>query len=273
MPPTSTRWWLAAPLPPLGAALAVAVIAHSVELARASGHLPRSVRFPPISLAGIYLPEYAHFAAGFAALALILAACEELRARALAPHLLRAAGLTAEARGQLAGARYAARAACLGLLLTGVVPLQLPPGHPRGGLATATHALAALAFFTGSQVHALQTLRALASRGARTLPASLADAPALFALKAVAALSSVLSFLPAQYLHPGGSPTSPHPGGAEAAELDAAGFTQWWTVASLLSYYALMGADFVLLSRLPEGGGEGGEGADTDGLGAVKKAS
>ena len=155
----------------------------------------------------------------------------------------------ADAAGLLAGARWAARAACVGLLLTGVVPLQLPPGHALGDASTAVHSLGSLAYFVGSQWHAVSTLRALAAPGAaQALPLSLRAAPGLFAAKALAAASSVLSFLPAQLLHPGGTPLSPHPGGAEAAQLDSAGFSQWWVVGSLLAYWALSGVDFVLLS-------------------------
>ena len=252
MPASRRRWWaFAAPLPPLSARLAVPVIAHCIALAREHGHLPAAARYPPISLAGIHAPEYARFAAGFAVLAALLAFCEELRARALAPLLARAlarAGAVDAVAGPLAAARWAARAACLGLLLTGLVPLQLPPGDPRGELATAVHSLASAAFFLGSQWHAVSTLRALAAPAARPLPVSLAAAPALFALRAAAALSSVLSFVPAQLLHPGGTRASPHPGGPELAQLDTAGFAQWWAVGSLLAYYGLFGADFVLLS-------------------------
>jgi len=295
-PPRSSRRWLAAlaPLPPVAAGLAVPLIAHCIALARAHGHIPDALRFPPISLAGIHAPEYARFAAGFAALAALLALCEELRARALARPLARALALARALRapaagagananadanadadacaGPLAAARWAARAACLGLLLTGVVPLQLPAGDPRGEAATAVHGLASAAFFVGSQWHAVATLRALAAPAARALPVSLAAAPALFALRAAAALSSVLGFVPAQLLHPGGTRTSPHPGGPELAQLDAAGFAQWWAVGSLLFYWAIYGLDFVLLASEPSGknSNDDGDGASEVPAGDVR---
>ena len=123
MPSLSAASAFAVLLPPLSAAFAFAVISTCVSTAKALGHVPPGVAYPPISLAGIYAPEYYLFAPGFCAIALLLFVNENnfSRAFAAAPP---AAPAAAEQLAALALARSVARAGFAGLAVTGVVPLQ-----------------------------------------------------------------------------------------------------------------------------------------------------
>ena len=242
MPSLSAASAFAVLLPPLSAAFAFAVISTCVSTAKALGHVPPGVAYPPISLAGIYAPEYYLFAPGFCAIALLLFVNENnfSRAFAAAPP---AAPAAAEQLAALALARSVARAGFAGLAVTGVVPLQ---GWGEG--ASAAHGLGSLAFFASSLFHGYSTLNALAAEGLRGHPLHKARAPLLWHAKAAALLSCFCAFLPAQLLHPGGEDVFKM-GGAEAVELDRGGFAQWWLVASLVLYFTLFAGDIYVLKR------------------------
>ena len=243
--------------PLFAAALSVAVILASVATAKAHGHIPASIRTPPISLAGIHAPEYWLFAPGFALMAGALAACEAVFHSRFAAHLPPPPPRGAPAQPEVArlhSARALARLGFAGLAVVGVVPLQ-----GWGGGATLLHVLGSAAFFAASLNHGHAVTSALASAALAAHPLHRARAPGLWWAKAALLCNGLLSALPAQLLHPGGTPASPHPGGAEAAELDAGGFAQWWLVGSLIGYYTLFAGDLAVLAGA---GGEGGEGRE-----------
>ena len=254
MPPTLISR-LSFLLPIFSALFAVVIISTCVALAKQHGHVPPFIRYPPISLAGIEPPEYALFASGFACISALLWACEALFWASFSPRLpppspaLAALGLHP--------ARWAARLGFLGLAVTGVVPLQ-----GWGELATLAHVTGSLAFFAASLHHGYTFCVALSSAALAGHPLHSARRPWLWRAKAAMLANGFCSFLPAQLLHPGGSPVAPHAGGPEAAELDRGGFAQWWMVGSLVAYYSLFSVDLYLLAR--EGGGlaeAGGEAA------------
>ena len=246
-PPTYTY-------PLFAASFSVAVILSSVALAKAHGHIPAAIRTPPISLAGIHAPEYYLFAPGFTLMALALAQCEAVFFTAFAAHLpLR--GADAEV-ARLQSARGLARLGFAGLAAVGLVPLQ-----GWGGAATLLHVLGSLAFFAFSLHHGHAMTSALASDALARHPLHRSRAPGLWWGKVALLCNGLLSALPAQLLHPGGTPTSPHPGGAEAAELDAGGFSQWWLVGSLIGYYTLFAGDLAVLAAAAAAAAAAGTGA------------
>jgi hypothetical protein len=175
---------------------------------------------------------------------------------------------------RLQSARGLARVGFAGLAAVGIVPLQ-----GWGGAATLLHVLGSLAFFAFSLHHGHAVTSALASDALARHPLHRARAPGLWWGKVALLCNGLLSALPAQLLHPGGTPTSPHPGGAEAAELDAGGFSQWWLVGSLIGYYTLFAGDLAVLAAARGGcGGGSGSGAGSssggaDGAGGAPEAA
>ena len=231
----------AALLPLLGAAVASASLATAVHLAVSAGHVPPGVTTPPLSLAGIQAPEYWLFASGLVSTAALLVVIEELHASALAPSLRAAAAAGADgaaAVAELEGMRFRARAAFVGLAILGAVPLE-----GWGGACSTAHSLASLAFFAGSLSHGFGVLPLLARPALARCALSRARAPVLWGAKAAALASALLAFLPAQWMHPQNAGAR-----SDAHDLNVAGATQWWTVGSLLVYFTLFAADFVLLA-------------------------
>lgn len=256
-------------LPPLSLLLSLFLLSTSVHLSRASSLFPPPLTYPPLSLAGIYSPSlphcYLYFAFAFTTIALSLAYIEGLHWALLSHthHVLKlkdttAATAAATTPSPLHTAHTHVRYGFLGLALVGILPLQ-----GWGELATTAHVLSSLLFFAASLSHGYTFLATLASPEYTPSPLSLHHSPSLWYTKAACLASGFLSFLPAQLLHPGGTPLHPHPGGAELADIDAAGFGQWWFVASLMLYYTSFAWDFAILASgdvapaapPPEGGG------------------
>lgn len=254
-------------LPPVAAVFSVSVIATCISLAKEHGHIPLYIRYPPISFAGIYSPEYYVFSAGFVGIALFLAIIEACFwskfsahmpplplaevAAAAAPDAAPADGAsTPESERAALGlpfARLIARLGFFALAVTGVVPLQ-----GWGGTATAVHQFASLIFFAGALYYGHTFSQALRSPCLADHPLHISRAPLLWGLKAFILLNAFLAFVPAQLLHPGGTPQNPHPGGAEAASIDTAGFGQWWTVGSIGGYFLFKAGDFFVLRHRPQ---------------------
>jgi hypothetical protein len=242
-------------VPLASAAFSITIILCSVDLAKRSGHIHPSIRTPPISLAGIHAPEYYLFAPGFAAMALLLGLCEELWWRAFSARLP-SEGPERAALG-LEGMRAQVRLGFFGLALVGVVPLQ-----GWGGAGTLVHVGGSMAFFCCSLQHGYALCAALAAQCMAAHPLHSARAPWLWRAKAALLCNGFLSFVPAQLLHPGGTPQRPHAGGEEASELDRGGFGQWWLVGSLIGYFTLFSVDMWVMGG--EGRGEGKEGREKE---------
>lgn len=237
-------------LPLLAAGFSVAVLMYCVQLSKMHGHIPTTIRTPPLSLAGIHAPEYFYFSSGFVAMSVLLVACEHLFFSALAPYLPL---LSAEEEAELGltSSRGTVRLGFLGLALTGVLPLQ-----GWGSACSLAHVLASLAFFMCSIQYGFKMSHALCSPKLDALPVHYRNAPLLWYVKCGFLANCFLSFIPAQVLHPGGTPLKPHLGGQEAAEIDAGGFSQWWMVGSLILYFTCYSADIFILERSKKGCGK-----------------
>lgn len=229
-------------LPPLAAVLATVSLSASVLLARAHGHIPAGVTTPPLSLAGIESPEYYFFSCGLATTSAALLAIEGLHTRALAPSLAAAATAggpgAASAVASLRGASFYARSAFYALALIGILPLQ-----GWGAVSTIVHLLSSTVFFFGSLTHGFTVLSALANPALAGCAVSLARAPGVWLLKAFALACALLSFGPAQLLHPGGAAIVDQ----EAHDLNVGGASQWVLVGGILFYYVCVTFDFLIL--------------------------
>ena len=237
----------AAYLPPLAAVLAVVSLAASVLLARAHGHIPPGVTTPPLSHAGIESPEYYFFSCGLSSTAAALLAIEGLHERALAPSLatVAAAGSpgAASAVASLRGASFYARSAFYALALIGILPLQ-----GWGEVSTIIHLLSSAVFFFGSLTHGFTVLSALANPALSSCAISLNRAPVVWLLKAIALACAMLSFGPAQLLHPGGAALVDK----ETHEVNVGGASQWILVGGILFYYVCVTFDFLILEGRPK---------------------
>jgi hypothetical protein len=233
-------------LPLLSAAYSIYVIHFLVEEAKRNGHISPFIRTPPISLAGIHAPEYYYFSAAFLSMAALLFHCEQEFWWRFSLHLPRSSP-EVQALG-LDSARSLVQLGFAGLGLTGPIPLQ-----GWGVAGTLAHCAVSIAFFALSLNHGFVMVRALSADCLLQHPLHRRNAPWLWWAKAAALASSMASFLPAQLLHPGGTPQNPHAGGEEAADLDRGGFAQWWVVGSLVVYFALFSADMLALDRAREG--------------------
>ncbi len=235
---------LLALLPPAVAYLAFVALSESVRLARANGHVPAEISTPPLSLAGIHAPEYFYFAGGLFSVAALLQLMDALHARVAAPWLALAPPGGEAAAALASTARWYLAAACAGLAVVGVVPLQ-----GWGAAASLLHVSGSGVFFAFTLAHGRAALAALAAPELAFLPTSRANAPLLWWAQAVVLGSGFLSSIPAQLLHPGERGVD----GGEALEVNRGGVAQWWLVASLVAYLTLWGAgQFWLL-----GGGAG----------------
>ena len=227
-------------------------LVFTVHVSRSEKLFPPEIRYPPLSLAGIYEKNIVHcyliFAVVFVMISLQLLFIENLHWLLLShTSALRPVGAR-EGRAILQTAHNYVRVGFLGLALTGLIPLQ-----GWGGGATTVHSLSSLLFFFGSLAHGWMSLSAWAHPSTAAHPLSRKNSPFLWWCKGFLLFSGFLSFIPAQVLHPGGTPLHPHPLGPELADVERAGFGQWWFVGSLMLYYASMGFDFWVLRGAKEG--------------------
>jgi hypothetical protein len=226
-------------LPPVVAVLAFYTLREAVRLAHQHGHVPAEIATPPLSLAGIHAPEYYVFAGGLFAVALLLQCMEALHARVASPWLALASPPDGEAAESLSStARWYFTAACCGLAVVGVVPLQ-----GWGAVASLFHVGGSGVFFACTLAHGRAELSALASPELGYLPTSRANAPLLWWAQALVLGSGFLSFIPAQLLHPGEKGVD----GGEALDINRGGVSQWWLVGSLVVYLTLWGSTGFLL--------------------------
>lgn len=257
------QWGLLIAAPLLAAGAAYLLISTLLSMARVgpSAPVPHWLEYPPISLASLRAPESTLYAVGFSAVAAALVALEYAhrrlaRAALAAAHAARAAALAngaaddsaafAAAQGELEGAAWSARAACAGLALQGVFPLE----GAGGAFGTLLHVSGANLFFLLSLRHAWIVLAALASPALAGLPLSRARAPVAWFAKAASAVAAAAPFVPAALLHPGGRvvDASGRTKLEDELSMERAGFSQHWMVGALVVYYACSSLDFFHLA-------------------------
>jgi len=272
---------LGAAFPIIATSLAVPILYTCITLAKQHGHIPEWLDTPPISLAGVHEPEATVYRIGFPLIMLALFLIElpvvTLLRAALSsgPEEIGTPPEDGEGRADvltvLDRASLVARIAFVGLGLQGVIPLQ-----GWGTAATIVHVMSANVFFMLSIYHGACVLWCLSTRTAAeagdALPVARARDTVAWYLRAAVLVAAFFPMGPAMILHPGTQPVDHDAVAAAAAasgaagslpgarshaldaaeherSMESAGFSQWWMVGSIITYYALYARDLYLLGR------------------------